>query len=184
MDTISLKFKDRWYWCSHCRRAAISCDHCGNSSCNGSGCDLCNKDFDEVIDITNKGLAPKKEELKVHYAEMDIIERRIFPYLDEHGLVYEESVTKDFDQKECLPFIKDDFDDMCDYIWKKSEGDKYRVTGSSFETYAVPYLYKGKEYVLEVMIGQGTARTLYTKSRYEQAVENLRCYKETGKWLE
>lgn len=37
------------HWCDMCDTHVISCKECKNSSCNGGGCDKCDKDFDDFM---------------------------------------------------------------------------------------------------------------------------------------
>jgi hypothetical protein len=54
------KFLGRWEWCYTCGTAIISCEHCGNSSCNGGGCEKCHSDFEEVGRIIRADREPGK----------------------------------------------------------------------------------------------------------------------------
>jgi len=61
METIDQIFGDKWKntytvsWCDLCDNAIISCPICKNSSCNGSSCDKCHKDF---IEFENSKTCP------------------------------------------------------------------------------------------------------------------------------
>lgn len=59
-------FEKRWFWCGQCDCPAIKCEHCNNTSCNGSGCDLCRADFEAVTAMINAGTAPAKKEMPYH----------------------------------------------------------------------------------------------------------------------
>ena len=52
----------KWYWCELCKIQCVACEHCKNTSCNGSGCEKCYKDFIEANNIISEGKAPKKED--------------------------------------------------------------------------------------------------------------------------
>lgn len=43
------KWKNKYYvdWCDHCNTATIQCPKCKESSCNGSSCEECKKDFND-----------------------------------------------------------------------------------------------------------------------------------------
>ena len=51
-----------WFWCGTCNCAAIKCSQCNNTSCNGGGCDMCNRDFELIIDSDK----PNKDEVPFH----------------------------------------------------------------------------------------------------------------------
>ncbi len=63
-----MKFEGKWFWCGQCDEPSIRCEYCGNVSCNGSSCDLCHKDFEEVSRMIGYGEAPKKEDVPYHPA--------------------------------------------------------------------------------------------------------------------
>lgn len=47
-DYTFYKQKYKLYWCDTCQCAAIRCNECGNTSCNGKGCDSCAVDADFI----------------------------------------------------------------------------------------------------------------------------------------
>jgi hypothetical protein len=55
----------KWHYCDTCRLVAIQCEKCGNTSCNGGGCDDCFNDFEEASQMIRSGVAPKKDGLPV-----------------------------------------------------------------------------------------------------------------------
>lgn len=106
-----------------------------------------------------------------------LIADKVFPYVDEHESLDDEYMAYNIEKKE-YPFTLDDFRDLTTYIWDKAGGfdnsDKYAVEGAYFETYHVPYEYNGKNYVLNIMFGQGSAWTLMTESRHNVYKEEIR----------
>jgi hypothetical protein len=61
-----MKFEGRWFYCTLCEEVAISCPHCGFSSCSGCGCDKCQDDFIEVSYLIAAGQAPSKNDVPIH----------------------------------------------------------------------------------------------------------------------
>ncbi len=53
----------RWFWCERCNYPSIECESCGNSSCNGGGCERCLADFIEVAGLIAEGKAPAKDQI-------------------------------------------------------------------------------------------------------------------------
>lgn len=47
------EFTGRWDWCNHCGSPFITCNDCGNNSCNGGGCSRC-KEYSERVSILIK----------------------------------------------------------------------------------------------------------------------------------
>jgi hypothetical protein len=62
---MKFKFMGRWLWCDLCGRAVISCERCGNTSCNGGGCGdgYCHEDFESVTRMGPEEL-PSKGDIK------------------------------------------------------------------------------------------------------------------------
>jgi len=60
-----MKFEGRWFFCELCDCLAISCPHCRNTSCNGSGCEKCHEEFEEVNNMSDDEM-PKKEDVPFH----------------------------------------------------------------------------------------------------------------------
>jgi hypothetical protein len=53
--------RENWFFCPNCEQVAYKFDCCGNTSCNGGGCDLCNEIWDEVWRLIRIGAAPQLE---------------------------------------------------------------------------------------------------------------------------
>ena len=95
--------------------------------------------------------------------------KEIIEYLDEHGSIDDESLA--YNCYGPYPFTLQQFREFTDKIWNDAGGwdasDKYYVEGALFETYYVPFTDSGKEYVLNIMYGQGSAWTLFTKVEHD-----------------
>jgi hypothetical protein len=94
----------------------------------------------------------------------------IIDYLDLNGCIDDESVS--YNVPGPYPFTLEEFHEFTDKVWNDAGGwdasDKYQVEGAYFETYYIPFEYEGKQYVLNVMYGQGAAWTLYTKAAHDE----------------
>lgn len=99
--------------------------------------------------------------------------------MDKEGSVDDDSVmyaTLDQDRNTGLvypyPFTLQELREYQDKLWKDAGGwdncDKYAVDGSYFETYHIPFEDDGKQYVLNVMYGQGAAWTIFTKAAHDE----------------
>lgn len=55
----------KWYWCELCKCPCIRCDVCGNTSCNGSGCEACQIDFENAISMINSGEIAYSSDMEV-----------------------------------------------------------------------------------------------------------------------
>lgn len=105
--------------------------------------------------------------------------RKILDYVDEHGAVDDDSVmyyTIALDRGTTptsgpYPFTLEEFREYQDYLWKTAGGwdncHAFAVEGAFFETYHVPFTDSGKEYVLNIMYGQGAAWTIFTKAEHD-----------------
>lgn len=45
---------DYWHYCLLCETSVVTCPDCGNSSCNGSGCDKCKDTLWPAVDEAKK----------------------------------------------------------------------------------------------------------------------------------
>lgn len=64
-----IELKDaNWFYCGGCETASYKFDCCGNSSCNGGGCEQCTEAWEEVWRRIKSGEAPTKERLPSHSA--------------------------------------------------------------------------------------------------------------------
>lgn len=60
MDKIIAK---NWFFCLECDSVSYKFDCCGNTVCNGSGCEKCDELHSEILRIMNAGESPSKDEL-------------------------------------------------------------------------------------------------------------------------
>lgn len=58
-----MKFEGRWFYCELCGTVAIKMPCCGNTSCNGGGCDKCDKDWEEAREMIHNGTAPSADSI-------------------------------------------------------------------------------------------------------------------------
>lgn len=70
---MSDKFAGRWRWCSVCNEPIIACldESCYGTSCNGSGCEKCLPEFDEVARLICDGMVPTKAEVEAGFKAGD-----------------------------------------------------------------------------------------------------------------
>lgn len=63
---MAFKFMGKWVWCNLCKRAVIVCERCGNTSCNGGGCEdgYCYDDFEYVTKMVGTGELPSEDDIK------------------------------------------------------------------------------------------------------------------------
>lgn len=57
------KFDGRWFFCELCDTVSLRLPCCGNTTCNGGGCEKCDKEWDEAWEMIHNGTAPKKEDI-------------------------------------------------------------------------------------------------------------------------
>ena len=60
------RFRDWWVWCERCGEAALKCPWCGNTDCNGGGCDECLEAFGAIqaLDAYDRPTFWEVEEMK------------------------------------------------------------------------------------------------------------------------
>lgn len=95
--------------------------------------------------------------------------KTIMDFLDKQGAIDDSAVAYNYDGP--YPFTLQEFREFTDKVWADAggwdESGQYFVEGALFETYHVPFQYEGKEYILNVMYGQGSAWTVFTKAEHD-----------------
>lgn len=93
---------------------------------------------------------------------------KIIKHLKKHGAILDESIAY---QPEKYPFTYEEFQEYTDKIYGEVvKGDldnlePYFVKGY-FEEYAIPFKEGKEEFILDILYGQGSAWTLFTKDEY------------------
>lgn len=57
-----MAFDGKWKFCPLCKEAVILCEKCGNTTCNGGGCDECEDDFQKWFKMSSEERAKFLEE--------------------------------------------------------------------------------------------------------------------------
>ncbi len=105
--------------------------------------------------------------------------KEIIEYLDKVGSIDDDAVMyatigkeRDPNAEYSFPFTLDQFREFTQKLWDDAGGwdasDKYVAEGAYFETYHVPFERDGKQYVMNIMYGQGSAWTLFTKAAHDE----------------
>jgi hypothetical protein len=93
----------KWYYCDRCETVCVKCDSCGNSSCNGGGCEICDDDFKISHQMIENGTAPLKDGLPVHSRKWAI--KTLFTIV---------SLSKNYDKAVCnlaIDYVSNNFTD-------------------------------------------------------------------------
>lgn len=57
------KYKNCWKWCTLCRCPTVIYTCCGNTICNGGGCNKCDETYEETNEIIRNKLAPTIDQI-------------------------------------------------------------------------------------------------------------------------
>jgi hypothetical protein len=100
-------------------------------------------------------------------------ENAILEYLDANGVICDESLA--YSNPGEYPFTNEEYHQWTNGIWNEAGGwDKagdYVVPDKHFETYAVPFKRRDKQYWLNIMFGQGSAWFAMTDEHYQSTKE-------------
>lgn len=63
--------KENWFYCTGCAHVSYRFDCCGNSSCNGGGCDKCKEFRDHVYKLIEEGKYSDRIPLPIIFTETE-----------------------------------------------------------------------------------------------------------------
>ena len=62
--------EENWFYCCLCRAMSYKLNCCGNTTCNGGGCEKCRDLWDEATKMIHEGTCPRIEDVPHHKSDV------------------------------------------------------------------------------------------------------------------